>query len=95
MELFARLTDGEPELTYKMARDFYDAAFWVDSGKAERELGYQHRPARKTLARAIRWYLDHGYVRPEVAAEIRYDDLPGPDPEPMLPHERTAVFQEG
>lgn len=95
MELWARLTGGEPEVTYKLSRDFYDTFMWASSAKAESELGYKHRPARKTLARAIRWYLDRGYVDPEVAAEIRYDDLPGPDPAPSLPHERTAVFREG
>lgn len=95
MELLARINGGEPELSYKMARDFYSSFMWVSSAKAERELGYQHRPVRKTLARAIRWYLDNGYVDPEIAAEIRYDDLPGPDPAPSLPHERAAVFKEG
>jgi len=95
MEAVARITGGEPEFTYKMTRDFYSSFMWVSSAKAERELGYQHRPARKTLARAIRWYLDNGCVDPKIAAEIRYDDLPGPDPAPSLPHERTAVFKEG
>ncbi|MFI5299565.1 MAG: NAD-dependent epimerase/dehydratase family protein [Polyangiales bacterium] len=95
MELTARLTDGEPELTRKMARDFFDSYFWVDSGKATRELGYSFRPAKKTLARAIRWYLDHGYVAPAIARELRFDELPGSDPEPTLPHERDLVFKEG
>ncbi len=95
MELRARITGAEPDVTYKMARDFYDGFMWVSSAKAEKELGYVHRPARKTLARAIRWYLDHGYVDPKTAAEVRYDDLPGRDPEPTLPHEREAVFKEG
>lgn len=95
MELMARLTGGEPDVTYKLARDFFDTFMWVTSAKAETELGYKHRPARKTLARAIRWYLDRGYVSPQIAAEIRYDDLPGPDPQPSLPHERNAVFREG
>lgn len=95
MELFARITGDEPEVTYKMSRDFFDTFMWASSKKAEGELGYKHRPARKTLARAIRWYLDRGYVAPKRAAEIRYDDLPGPDPAPSLPHERNAVFREG
>ena len=95
MELSARIFGGEPEVTYKMARDFYDAHFWVDSGKAKKELGYSFRPARKTLARAIRWYLDHGYVDDKTRKQIRYDELPGPDPAPSMPHERSAVFAEG
>lgn len=95
METWARISGGEPELTYRMARDFYSGFMWVTSEKAERELDYKHRPARKTLARAIRWYLDNGYVDPKIAAEIRYDELPGPDPAPSLPHERNAVYKEG
>jgi dihydroflavonol-4-reductase len=95
MEFFARITGDEPEVTYKMSRDFFDTFMWASSKKAESELGYKHRPARKTLARAIRWYLDRGYVTPKHAAEIRYDDLPGPDPAPSLPHERAAVYREG
>ena len=89
------ITGNEPEVTYKLSRDFYDTFMWASSAKAETELGYKHRPARKTLARAIRWYLDRGYVDPSTAAEIRYDDLPGPDPAPSLPHERNAVYREG
>lgn len=95
MELVARITGDEPEVTYKLSRDFFDTFMWASSKKAETELGYKHRPARKTLARALRWYLDRGYVKPNIAAEIRYDDLPGPDPLPSLPHERTAVYREG
>ena len=95
MELVARMTGGEPEFTYKLTRDYYDTFMWASSAKAERDFGYKHRPARKTLARAIRWYLDRGYVDRKIAAEIRYDDLPGPDPAPSLPHERNAVYREG
>jgi dihydroflavonol-4-reductase len=95
MEQAARITGNEPDVTYKMSRDFFDTFMWTTSKKAETELGYKHRPARKTLARAIRWYLDRGYVDPGIAPEIRYDDLPGPDPAPSLPHERAAVFREG
>jgi dihydroflavonol-4-reductase len=95
METWARIGGGEPEVTHKMARDFFDGNFWVKSDKAKNELGYTYRPARKTLARAIRWYLDNGYVSKHVAKIIRYDELPGRDPDPSLPHERSAVFAEG
>jgi dihydroflavonol-4-reductase len=95
MESWARVAGGEPEVTHKMARDFFDGAFWVKSDKAKNELGYSFRPARKTLARAMRWYLDNGYVDPSIARVIRYDELPGRDPDPSLPHERSAVFAEG
>lgn len=35
---------------------------WVDSGKAERELGYTYSPAREALARAARWFVEKGYA---------------------------------
>jgi dihydroflavonol-4-reductase len=95
LELVSRLTGREPEITYKLARDFFDTKMWVSSEKAKADLGYAFRPAKKVLARAVRWYLDHGYVDADVARRIRYDDLPGPDPAPTLPHERDAVYAEG
>ena len=64
LETGARLFGGEPPLTYKMARDFVDRWVWVSSAKAERELGYTHRPARAALARSVRWFVDNGYVPP-------------------------------
>lgn len=73
MELGARLFGGEPSLTYKLARDFVGRYVWVDSGKAARELGYQPRPARQTLARSVKWYLYHGYLDDRVARRIRLD----------------------
>ena len=35
---------------------------WVDSGKAERELGYTHGAAREALGRAARWFVEKGYA---------------------------------
>jgi hypothetical protein len=35
---------------------------WVDSAKAERELGYTHGPVREALGRAARWFVEHGYA---------------------------------
>ncbi len=35
---------------------------WVDSGKAERELGYTHGAAREALERAARWFVEKGYA---------------------------------
>lgn len=94
-ELIARWKDTEPELTHRLVRDYFDGFVWVSSNKAIQELGYNYRPARKTLARAIRFYLDQNFVQPALAASIRYDELPGPDPMPMLLHERNATFAEG
>jgi len=35
---------------------------WVDSSKAERELGYTHGAAREALLRAARWFVAQGYA---------------------------------
>lgn len=62
-EAFARATRGsEPIVTVdgvKMSRKrmFFSAA------KAERTLGYRHRPARAALSDAVDWFREHGYLR--------------------------------
>jgi dihydroflavonol-4-reductase len=72
-ELAAPFLGFEPKLTYKMARDYVGAFVWVTSEKAKRELGYSVRPLRATLARAIRFFLENGFVSPRKARDIRFD----------------------
>lgn len=43
----------------KMARH----KMYVSSAKAERELGYRPGPVEPALERAIRWFMENGYVR--------------------------------
>jgi dihydroflavonol-4-reductase len=76
MELKASLFGGDPQLTRRLARDYANSYVWVTSEKAEKELGYQHRPARQTLARAVRWYLEHGYVPERAARRVRLEFRP-------------------
>jgi dihydroflavonol-4-reductase len=55
------LRNREPRATVdevRMGKKF----MWVDSGKAERELGYTHGPARDALDRAARWFVEKGYA---------------------------------
>jgi dihydroflavonol-4-reductase len=55
------LRKREPRATIdevRMGKKF----MWVDSAKAERELGYTHGPAREALARAARWFVEKGYA---------------------------------
>jgi dihydroflavonol-4-reductase len=55
------LRNREPRATVeevRMGRKF----MWVDSAKAERELGYRHGEVREALQRAARWFVDHGYA---------------------------------
>jgi dihydroflavonol-4-reductase len=48
----------------KMAR----YKMYVDSSKAQRELGYRPGPVEPALERAIRWFAEHGYVRGSLPA---------------------------
>lgn len=76
LELGARWTHNDPILTYRLARDYAHARVWVTSQKAERELGYVHRPARETLSRAVQFYLAGGYLPKAVARKIRLELRP-------------------
>src|SRR6266540_3498456 len=42
-----------------------------DDSRARTELGYSSIPAREALVRAVRWYLEHGFVKPARAERIR------------------------
>jgi dihydroflavonol-4-reductase len=72
-ELAARLTGKTPQLTYKFARDYVGSFVWVTSEKAERELGFTARPLKRTLLRAIRFFVENGYVPARAAGKIRLD----------------------
>jgi dihydroflavonol-4-reductase len=76
IETYAKLTGTPPSITSRLARDYAHAYVWVTSEKAERDLGYTHRPARETLARAVRWLLEHQYVPPPVADRVRLELRP-------------------
>jgi dihydroflavonol-4-reductase len=72
-ELRARLGGPDPEVTFRMARDYVGAYTWVTSQKAETELGYSHRSARRALARGVHFFLENGFVDAKVARRIRVD----------------------
>lgn len=76
LEVHARWTGREPLLTRRLARDYAFGRVWVTSRKAEQELGYVHRPARETLARAVRWYLANGYLPPKLTSRVRLELRP-------------------
>jgi dihydroflavonol-4-reductase len=71
LELQAGITGRAPAITYKMARDYVGHYVWVSSAKAERELGFTHRDLRSTLARAVSFFLDEGFVPEPVARRVR------------------------
>jgi dihydroflavonol-4-reductase len=61
-EAWGRLSGVEPFLTLdglKMAK----WRMWFSSAKAERDLGYRHRPAEQAITDAIGWFRDNGYCR--------------------------------
>jgi len=76
MELRSRFTGAPSTLTSRLARDYAHSYTWVTSEKAHEVLGYEHRPARETLARATRWFLEHGYVPNTVADRVRLELRP-------------------
>jgi dihydroflavonol-4-reductase len=76
LELGARFTGKAPVLTSKLARDYSHSYVWVTSEKAERDLGYTHRPARESLARSVRWLLENGYVPGPAADRVRLELRP-------------------
>jgi dihydroflavonol-4-reductase len=76
MELKARFFGGEPQLTYRLARDYANDVVWVSSAKAEQELGYTHRPAREALTRAVNFFLEKGYVPDKAARRVRLELRP-------------------
>lgn len=60
MEKTALITGTEPRATLDsihMAKKL----MYFSSAKAERELGYRHRPAIEALQDAIQWFRDNGY----------------------------------
>jgi dihydroflavonol-4-reductase len=50
-----------------------------DTSRARSELGYTSMPARDALARAARWFVEHGYVKETQAARIRSHGMLGRD----------------
>jgi dihydroflavonol-4-reductase len=75
-EFGARSSGKAPILTRKLVRDYAHSYVWVSSKKAETDLDYQHRPARETLGRAVRWLLESGLVPVAAAERVRLELRP-------------------
>lgn len=73
MNVLSRLKGEEPLVTLKLVRAYTSGYAWVDSRKAERELGYQHRSARIALGRSVKWFLDQGYLPDRFAGRVRLE----------------------
>ena len=61
-ELLARLQGIPPLVTRARARSLVGRYSFYDASKAQRELGYTARPARETLADAVRWVRERGWA---------------------------------
>ncbi len=59
---FSRLIGKEPQIPVEGVRIAQHKMF-VDSSRAQRELGFQPGPVAAALARAVRWYQANGYVK--------------------------------
>src|SRR5580693_5197913 len=60
-EFYSRLAGREPQIPVegvKMSRH----KMFVESDKAQRELGYKPAKVEAALERAVRWYEEHGYI---------------------------------
>ncbi len=62
-----RLLRREPTIPLEAAK-MSTTHMSFDDSRARTELGYTSRPATVALARAARWFVDAGYIRPERAA---------------------------
>jgi dihydroflavonol-4-reductase len=50
-----------------------------DDSRARTELGYTSAPAREALARAVRWYVEHGFVKESRVRRIRREGGDAPE----------------
>lgn len=60
MEKIAMITNTEPRATMDSIRMAKKTMFF-SSEKAQRELGYQYRPATEALKDAVKWFKESGY----------------------------------
>jgi dihydroflavonol-4-reductase len=62
VEMLARLQGKPPLVTRARARSLLGRYGFYDASKAQRELGYTSRPVRETLADAVQWVRQQGWV---------------------------------
>ncbi len=61
MEMIARMTGGEPQVTRVIARTLNEGII-SSSAKAERELGATFRPTNESIIDSVAWFKANGYV---------------------------------
>jgi len=66
----ARMLGREPTLPSEPVR-MATTRMEYDDSRARTELGYSSVPARDALARAVRWFVDHGFVKDSRARRVQ------------------------
>jgi len=66
-----RVLGREPRVPLEAARMACEHMIFDDS-RARLELAYVSRPATEAIRDSARWFIEHGYVRPERARRIRW-----------------------
>jgi dihydroflavonol-4-reductase len=62
LEAVSWVTGWRPLIDRNQVDEFAGVYGYVDTGKAERELGFTARNARDTVRRTVAWAIDHGFV---------------------------------
>ncbi|MBI2821893.1 MAG: NAD-dependent epimerase/dehydratase family protein [Acidobacteria bacterium] len=63
-QMIARVVGGEPRIPLEGVRMARHSMF-VDCSRAGREIGFRAGPVEAALERAVRWYMENGYVGAE------------------------------
>lgn len=71
--LGSRWSGRAPVFGADILRQYADSFVWVGSDKAKSELGYEFRPARQALMRAVQWFLERGFVANRAARRVRLE----------------------
>ncbi|MGA2098484.1 MAG: hopanoid-associated sugar epimerase [Candidatus Acidiferrum sp.] len=66
---FSRLIGKEPQIPVEGVKIAQHTMF-VDCSRAQRELSFQPGPVSAALERAVRWYVDNGYVKTRRAKKM-------------------------
>jgi len=67
--VFSRLLGREPGIPVEGVKIAQHMMF-VNAGRAPKELGFKPGSVAAALERAVRWYVDNGYVAPRRAKKI-------------------------
>jgi len=67
---FSRLIGREPHIPVEGVK-IAEHKMFVDASRAVKELGFQPGSVTAALERAVRWYREHGYMKPRRAKKMK------------------------